>query len=122
PLCTVYVKEDAIFHHQQVAIGIADVALPGWHNLENICAAIAATWHLIGGNTEVIRSVTTTFSGLEFRLQFIRELNGVKYYNDSFSTTPETAIAALRSFVQPKVIILGGADKGTPFDELAAEV
>ena len=122
PLCTVYVKDDAIFYHQQVVMGINEVALIGRHNLENVCAAIAATWHIAGGNGEVIRSAVSGFTGLEFRLQFIRELNGVKYYNDSFSTTPETAIAALKSFQQHKIAILGGSDKGIPFDELADEV
>lgn len=120
--CAAYVRGDALFYNDQEVMKAAEVKLLGRHNLENVCAAIAATWELINGNIDAIRSVVTTFSGLEFRLQFIRELDGVKYYNDSFSTTPETAIAALRAFSQPKVVILGGSDKGIPFDELADEV
>lgn len=122
PLTSVYVKGDAIYRLQQEVMKISEVALIGRHNLENVCAAIATTWDIIDGNTDVIRSVVSSFTGLEFRLQFIRELHDVKYYNDSFSTTPETAIAALRSFEQPKIAILGGSDKGIPFDELADEV
>lgn len=120
--CAAYVKDDAIFYNGEELLKTNEVALLGRHNLENVCAAIAATWDLIDGNQEAIRSVVRSFTGLEYRLQFIRELDGVKYYNDSFSTTPETAIAALRAFSQPKVVILGGSDKGVPFDELADEV
>ncbi|MFZ2513150.1 MAG: cyanophycin synthetase, partial [Candidatus Saccharimonadales bacterium] len=69
-----------------------------------------------------IRGVLTTFSGLEHRLEFVREIDGVKYYDDSFGTTPETAIVAIEAFVQPKVVILGGSDKGAPYDELARAV
>lgn len=122
PLSSVYVKDDAIYRLQQEVMKVNEVALLGRHNLENVCAAIATTWDVIDGNIEAIRSVVSSFSGLEFRLQFIRELHEVKYYNDSFSTTPETAIAALRSFDTPKIAILGGSDKGIPFDELVDEV
>lgn len=122
PLYTACVKDNVLFYHDQVVLEAKDVKLRGRHNLENACAAIAATWDLIDGNVEAIRSVLTSFSGLEFRLEFIREFNGVQYFNDSFATTPETAIAALRSFTEPKVVILGGSDKGIPFDELADEV
>lgn len=66
-----------------------------------------------------IRSVLTTFTGLEHRIEHIREFEGVHYYDDSFGTTPETAIVALQAFQQPKVIILGGSDKGASYDELA---
>jgi UDP-N-acetylmuramoylalanine--D-glutamate ligase len=69
-----------------------------------------------------MREVLTTFGGLEHRLEFVRELNGVKYYNDSFGTTPETAIVALETFEEPKVVILGGSDKGVSYDDLAKVV
>jgi UDP-N-acetylmuramoylalanine--D-glutamate ligase len=52
----------------------------------------------------------------------VRELEGVQYYNDSFGTTPETAMVALQAFVQPKIIILGGSDKGASYDELARSI
>jgi UDP-N-acetylmuramoylalanine--D-glutamate ligase len=69
-----------------------------------------------------MRATLTSFSGLPYHLELVRELNGVSYYNDSFGTTPETAIVALEAFKQPKVVILGGSDKGVPFDNLAEAV
>ena len=114
-----YVNGDSIYFGSQVICKTSDVALLGRHNLENVCAAICAVWDLIDGNIEAIVSVVKSFTGLEHRLEFVREVEGVKYYDDSFSTTPETAIAALLSFTQPLVMIVGGSDKGIPFDELA---
>lgn len=119
---TAYVSDDTIFCGEQEIMKTTEVKLLGRHNLENVCAAIATTWDLIDGNIEAIRQVVSNFSGLEYRLEFIRELDGVQYINDSFSTTPETAIAALKSFSQPKIVILGGSDKGIPFDDLAVAV
>jgi UDP-N-acetylmuramoylalanine--D-glutamate ligase len=99
----------------------SEVKLLGEHNLQNICAAITAIWQ-VGQNVDAIKKVLTAFAGLEHRLEFVRELGGVKYYDDSFGTTPQTAIVAVKSFKQPKVLILGGSDKGASFDELAEEV
>jgi UDP-N-acetylmuramoylalanine--D-glutamate ligase len=98
-----------------------EIKLIGEHNLQNICAAVTAVWQ-VTQDTEAIRQVLTTFTGLEHRLELVRELDGVKYYDDSFGTTPETAIVAMKAFSQPKVMILGGSDKGIPFDNLAKEV
>jgi len=65
-----------------------------------------------------IVKVLKTFKGLEHRLELVRELNGVKYYDDSFSTIPETAIAAIQSFKNSEILILGGSSKGSDFGEL----
>lgn len=81
-----------------------------------------AVWPILDGNTEVIKKVVGEFTGLEHRLEFVREVSGVKYYSDSFATTPEATIAAVRSFEQPKVLILGGIDKGIPFFDLVGEL
>ncbi len=97
------------------------VKLLGRHNLQNICAAVTATWQ-IDQNTEAIKQVTSSFTGLEHRLELVRELNGVKYYDDSFATTPESAIVAIEAFKDPKVIILGGSDKGAEYIQLAKTV
>jgi UDP-N-acetylmuramoylalanine--D-glutamate ligase len=70
-----------------------------------------------------MRSVLTSFSGLEHRIEFVRELDGVGYYDDSFGTAPETSIVAIQAFdEQPKVVILGGSDKGADYTELAKVV
>jgi UDP-N-acetylmuramoylalanine--D-glutamate ligase len=98
-----------------------EVKLLGEHNLQNICAAITTVWQ-VHQDTDAIRSVLSSFSGLEHRLEFVREVEGVKYYDDSFGTTPETAIVAIKSFEEPKIVILGGSDKGASFDELAQAV
>lgn len=95
-----------------------EVGLIGNHNLENICAAITATWSLIE-NKDSVANTLRDFKGLEHRIEFVRELNGVKYYDDSFGTTPDTAIVAMNAFDNPKIVIVGGHDKGSPFDTLA---
>lgn len=98
------------------------IRLLGAHNQQNVCAAVTAIWHAGVQDIEAIRSAITSFSGLEHRLEFVRELDGVRYYDDSFGTTPETAIVAMEAFSAPKIIILGGSDKGASYDELALAV
>lgn len=101
---------------------VDEIALLGAHNWQNVCAAVAATWDIVGHDRGIIRSVITTFRGLEHRLELVRSLNGVAYYDDSFGTTPETAIVAIQAFQEPKIVILGGSDKGVTYDELAKVV
>lgn len=101
---------------------ISELKLLGEHNWQNVCAAVTAVWQEATQDVAAIRSVLTTFTGLPHRIAFVRELDGITYYDDSFGTTPETAIVAMEAFEQPKVIILGGADKGVPFDDLAKVV
>ena len=95
--------------------------LPGEHNCANIAAA-AALAKSFGVETEHIRNAIRNFTGVEHRLEFVRELDGVRYVNDTAATAPEAAIAALRSFDRPIVLIAGGADKNLPFDDLAREI
>ncbi len=104
-----------------------ELKLLGAHNWQNACAAVTAVWLSLGeaglpDDVAAMRSVLTSFTGLEHRLELVRELAGVRYYDDSFGTTPETAIVAMQAFAQPKVIILGGSDKGAQYDELARAV
>lgn len=100
---------------------VSELKLLGKHNWQNVCAAVTAVWQ-VTQNAEAIKSVLTTFAGLEHRLELVRELDGVKYYNDSFGTTPETAIVAIEAFDQPKVVILGGSDKGSNYEKLVQTV
>lgn len=99
----------------------SEIKLPGRHNWQNVCAAVTVVWQ-ITKDTKSISSVLKSFSGLEHRLELVRELDSVRYYDDSFATTPETAIAAIQAFDGPKVLILGGSDKGIPLDPIADEV
>lgn len=103
--------------NDQEIIHTSDIPLPGKHNLENVCAAVMAA-NLAGVNKESIVHVLKTFTGLEHRLELVKIVNGVSYYDDSFSTTPETAIAAIEAFDAPEVLILGGSSKKSDFSEL----
>jgi UDP-N-acetylmuramoylalanine--D-glutamate ligase len=98
-----------------------DVRLPGAHNLANVAAATAAA-RAFGVAPEHIRRAVQSFTGVEHRLEFVRELDGVRYINDTAATAPEAAIAALRTFDAPIVLIAGGADKNLPFDAFAREI
>jgi len=93
------------------------ILLPGKHNLENVCAATMAAV-LAGVDRKNIAQVLRTFKGLEHRLELVAEKNGVRYYDDSFSTTPETAIAAIEAFEVSEILILGGSSKKSDFKEL----
>lgn len=95
----------------------SEIALPGKHNFENACAAVMAA-KLAGVGIKDIVSVLKSFKGLEHRLELVAEVNGVNYYDDSFSTTPETTIAAIEAFENPEILILGGSSKKSDFSEL----
>ncbi len=97
-----------------------NVKLIGEHNLENVCAAVTTVWQ-IAPDLGAIRKVLASFSGLPHRLEFVREVDGVKYYDDSFGTTPQTAVVAMRALIQPQILILGGSDKGLPFKPMVEE-
>ena len=94
-----------------------DILLPGEHNLENVCAAIMAALLSSVSKKNIIK-VLKTFKGLEHRLELVGEVNGVRFYDDSFSTIPETAIAAIQAFKNPEILILGGSSKNSDFKEL----
>ena len=77
----------------------------------------------LAGVTDIsIKKTVFKFKGLEHRLELVGEINGVKYYNDSFSTIPATTIAAIRSFEEPIILIAGGSDKGSDYEELGQEI
>ena len=97
---------------------VSEFKLRGKHNWQNICAAVTAVWQ-VDHNIEAIRQVLTSFSGLEHRLEYVSQIDGVSYFDDSFGTTPETAMVAIEAFNEPKVVILGGSDKGACYDALA---
>lgn len=97
---------------------IRDIRLVGTHNLENVLAAVTAAG-LSGASTEALVSVITTFTGVSHRLEKVREVDGIQFYNDSIATTPARAIAGINAFAEPIVLIAGGYDKNLPFDEFA---
>ena len=95
--------------------------LPGQANLSNLAAAMAIVRHF-GVGEEQIQSCLPEFKALPHRLEFVEQFDGVRWYNDSIATTPQSAIAALEAFEQPVIIIAGGYDKNLPFDELGRKI
>jgi len=119
----VYVQDGYFCVQNRQICSTNHLLLPGAHNLENACAAMSAVTELpITVTDEQYAAGLESFTGLPHRLKFVAEKNGVKYYDDSISTTPGSAIAALKAFTEPKVLILGGSDKGADYTELAQEI
>lgn len=94
-----------------------EIRIPGLHNVENYLAAITAVWGI--ASLESIRKVAHEFAGVEHRIELVRELDGVKWYNDSIATSPSRTIAGLLSFDQQIIVIAGGYDKKIPYGPLA---
>ena len=119
----VYVQDGYFCVQNRQICSTSHLRLPGAHNLENACAAMSAVTELpITVANEQYAAGLEIFTGLPHRLKFIAEKNGVQYYDDSISTTPGSAIAALKAFTEPKILILGGSDKGADYTELAQEI
>ncbi|WHH59491.1 UDP-N-acetylmuramoyl-L-alanine--D-glutamate ligase [Petroclostridium sp. X23] len=98
------------------AMDVADIILPGMHNVENYMAATGAVWGLAGA--ESIKKVAGTFTGVEHRIELVRELNGIKFYNSSIDSSPNRTMATLNTFNQKVILIAGGKDKNIPYDEI----
>jgi UDP-N-acetylmuramoylalanine--D-glutamate ligase len=92
--------------------------LIGEHNKENIAAAVEVA-KIIGIKKDIIKKAVKQFKGLEHRLELVKTIRGIKYYNDSFATTPESVITALNSFKEPIILLAGGAEKKSDFKKLA---
>ena len=109
-------------HNGQVATLLHKdrIRIPGIHNVENYLAAIAATAGEVSPQTIV--QVAEQFGGVEHRIEFVRTLDGVRYYNDSIATSPTRVLAGLRSFQQKLIVIMGGYDKKIPFEPMADTV
>jgi len=101
-------------------MAVADILLPGVHNIENYMAAICAVDGLVGD--DVIRQVARSFGGVEHRIELVREKDGVRFYNDSIASSPSRTMAGLRSFSQKVILIAGGADKHIPYDVLGPDL
>jgi UDP-N-acetylmuramoylalanine--D-glutamate ligase len=105
-----------IFHHGTLLLKRSEVLLRGDHNIENYMAAIAAVRDFV--SDEAIHTVAATFKGLAHRLELVRTLDGVSYYNDSIASSPTRTMACLNAFEKKPVILAGGYDKKIPFDTL----
>ena len=120
-----YLDTDGVLHHIDETGDVAlfpmqEIRIPGMHNVENFLGVIAALWGEV--SPELFRTVAREFAGVEHRIEFVRELDGVKWYNDSIASNPTRTIAGLMSFNQKLCIIAGGYDKKIPFQPLADPV
>lgn len=124
-----HIKENHFLWGDEVLFETDILKIPGEHNQKNACAAMIATFDFLrekGFEIEEIfdfwREGLSKFTGLPHRLKFVREFEGVRFYDDSIATTPGSAIAALNSFEKPKILILGGSNKGADLSELIEKI
>lgn len=108
---------DSIYVNGEKVLDVSEIKIPGWHNVENYMAAIGAVWGDV--SPETIRKVAREFGGVEHRAEFVRELEGIKYYNDSIASSPTRTISGTLSLYPQKIILIcGGYDKHIPYDPL----
>ncbi|HLO11442.1 UDP-N-acetylmuramoyl-L-alanine--D-glutamate ligase [Neobacillus drentensis] len=112
-----YIDEGWIVFNGERVMEIEEIALPGVHNLENILSAMAAA-KLSGVDNKAIQEVLRTFTGVKHRLQYVGEISGRKFYNDSKATNILATVNALAAFDTPIILLAGGLDRGNEFDEL----
>jgi len=116
-----FLRDEQIFFRNEgseVALARRDeISLRGEHNVENVLAACAAAY-LAGADPAAIASGIKTFKGVEHRLEFVAEVSGVQFYNDSKATNVDAAVKAIEAFPGPLIVILGGKDKGSPYTPL----
>ena len=104
---------------EETILKLSDIPLPGAHNVENVLAAVAAT-RLAGAEPAAIAKGVRSFAGVEHRLEFVAEIAGVRYYNDSKATNVDATLKALDAFPGRILIVLGGKDKGSDYTLLQA--
>lgn len=114
-----YYKDGALYLGDKLVCKKDDIVIKGMHNVENYLAAFAATRDDV--SVESMKKVAETFAGVEHRCELVREIDGVKYYNDSIASSPTRTLAGLRAFDRKVIIIVGGYDKHIPFEPLANE-
>ena len=112
-----YIEKENIYYKGKKIIDTKEIILKGMHNYQNIMAAIIVAKHY-GVEDEIINKVVKKFKGVEHRLEFVKELDGKKYYNDSKATNLVSTQIALKSFDKDILLILGGYERGQDFKEL----
>lgn len=119
-----FVRDGTIFlrdgNEERAVMEAADILLPGQHNVENYLAAVTALDGLV--SYETMRAVARSFTGVEHRIEPVRTLRGVRWYNDSIASSPTRTIAGLHAFEEKVILIAGGYDKHIPFTPLAPEM
>ncbi len=115
-----YLKNGTIMCGDTKVLDTADIKIPGMHNVENYMAAILAVSRLV--DKDVILKVAREFGGVEHRIELVRVLNGVRYYNSSIDSSPNRTINTLNVFSDKVIMISGGKDKGIPYDEIGPAI
>ena len=116
----VHIKDGIICVGTDEILNISDIKIPGKHNVENYMTAIAAVYGLV--NKETIEKVAKNFGGVPHRIELVRTIDGVRYYNSSIDSSPNRTINTLNVFSEPVVLIAGGKDKGIPYDEIGEPI
>lgn len=117
PMAFSYCDGKFVFCNSVPICEVKSFKLPGRHNVENIMAAFCAVYDYV--HIDRMKKVAEEFAGVEHRFEFVRELRGIKFYNDSIASSPTRALAGLHNFEQKLILIAGGYDKKLPFEELA---
>jgi UDP-N-acetylmuramoylalanine--D-glutamate ligase len=117
----IHANDGSFYVGEQKLCSTDVLQIPGEHNVENACAAIAAAWEWVQ-SADVIAKGLASFAGLPYRIQLIRELDGVKYFNDSYSTAPAATNVALNAVAGPVVLIAGGYDRGYAYEDMATVI
>ena len=118
--CACRLEDGTILRNGTAVLDRKDILIPGEHNVENYMAAILAVEGLV--EDKILRQVAQTFGGVEHRIELVRIVDGVRYYNDSIASSPTRTIAGLRSFDEKVILIAGGYDKHIPYDVLGPEI
>ena len=104
-----------------VVLDLSSIRLPGRHNLQNVIIAVSCC-KAIGVEDSFIREAVEAFTGVEHRIEFVRELGGVRYYNDSKGTNTDATVTALKAFDHGVILLIGGFEKGLPMDDVKANL
>lgn len=124
PNCGAFMMGDTLCYNDYGTvteiISAGEIRIPGTHNVENFLAAITAVWGEV--SLDNIKRIAREFGGVEHRIEFIREKDGIKWYNDSIATSPTRMIAGLGAFNQRLIVIAGGYDKKIPFEPISRPI
>ncbi len=116
-----FVKDDYMWIAGEKVLPLSAVRLPGKHNLQNTIAAVSLC-KSVGISNDIITEAVKEFTGVEHRIEFVRELDGVRYYNDSKGTNTDATVTALKAFDKGVILLLGGFEKGLPMDDVKANL
>lgn len=116
-----YADKENVYAFGEKLFPLADIKVVGRHNVQNVLVACAAA-HALGVSDTDIHAAITEFKGVEHRIEFVKEVNGVKYYNDSKGTNVDATVIALRAFGCPTILLAGGHEKGLSFEPLRAHL